>query len=149
MAFLPAEDKDLFLKVLGQAKKKYQFRIINFCVMNNHIHLIIKPGEHVSLSKIMQWILSVFAMRWNRKHHLSGHVWGERFFSRIISKATEFLHIFSYVDENPVYARLVEHPGQWEYGGLWHHKRGIFTIVDPPGELVRRFFPEHILAFPG
>ncbi|MDR1430204.1 MAG: transposase [Spirochaetaceae bacterium] len=145
MSLLPKQDKDLFLEVLIQAKRKYQFRISNFCVMNNHIHLMIKPGKHASLSKIMQWILSVFAIRWNRKHHLNGHVWGDRFFSRIISKVAEFFHIFSYLDENPAKSRLVKYPWQWEYGGLWYHKRGIFTAVDPPSEFVKRFFPEHIL----
>jgi putative transposase len=145
MALLAAEEKALFITVLGQAKKKYRFHVVNFCIMNNHFHLMIKPQETESLSKIMQWILSVFAMRWNRRHHLSGHVWGDRFFSRIISKIKDFLSIFQYIDENPVSAHLVEHTREWEFGGLWHHKKHMFEIVEKPDSLIQMFFPEHVL----
>jgi putative transposase len=147
MAFASKEDKDLFMTVCKHAKKKYKFQIKNFCIMGNHIHLIIKPGENESLSRIMQWILSVFAMRWNRKHHTSGHLWGERFFSRIICGIVDFLRVFIYIDDNPVNASIVNQREEWEYGGLWHHKRGIHTIVDEPDEIIRTFFPAHIASF--
>jgi putative transposase len=115
--------------------------------MNNHIHLLIKPGKGESLSKIMQWILSVFAMNWNRRHHLTGHVWGERFFSRIIVGIVDFLRIFMYIDDNPVNAQLVSEARDWEFGGLWHHQRGIPEIIDEPDALTVCFFPEHGMLF--
>jgi putative transposase len=80
----------------------------------------------------MQWILSVFAMAWNRKHHTNGHVWGERFFSKIIDTLREFLKTFMYVTKNPVNAQLVGRIDKWEFGGLWHFIRGERDIL---GEL--------------
>ena len=71
------EMKNLYLDTVKQAKEKYTFDLINFCIMNNHIHLVIKPLGNASLSKIMQWISSVFAKKWNKLHGRSGHVWGE------------------------------------------------------------------------
>ena len=133
----------MFMDVLKQAKKKYHFQIKNFCIMSNHVHLVIKPGEEDSLSKIMQWILSVFAMRWNRRHNLSGHVWGERFFSRIIAGILDYLRVFMYIDDNPVNAFLVELPWQWEYGGIWHHRHGIMAVVDAPEPIVAALLPYH------
>ncbi len=60
--------KDLFLKVVLRAKTKarhpYKFEIANFCIMGNHIHFLIRPARGESLSKIMQWILSVFAIHY-------------------------------------------------------------------------------------
>src|SRR5512145_2652656 len=76
--------KELFLSVVKRAKARYSFRLENFCVMGNHFHFIIQPNRGVSLSAIMQWILSVFAMAFNRLLGLTGHVWGCRFFSRIL-----------------------------------------------------------------
>ena len=111
--------------------------------MGNHIHLLIKPGAGVSLSKIMQWLLSVFAQLWNKKHGLSGHLWGDRFFSRIISGILDFLNIFSYIDHNPVIAGIVEHPEQWEYGGLWHHKKGLTDITELIDSTILEYFPDH------
>jgi putative transposase len=143
MLLAPKEDKNLLLAVIKRAKKKYRFQIKNFCIMNNHVHLLIKPGNGESLSKIMQWILSVFAMAWNRKHQLNGHVWGERFFSRIIAGIVDFLRVFIYIDDNPVHAQLVDHPWKWEFGGLWHHQRRKKDISEQPDTLILRFFPEH------
>jgi putative transposase len=145
MILLPEAEKMLLLTVIQRAKKRYRFQIKNFCIMNNHIHILIKPGKDESLSRIMQWILSVFAMTWNRKHNLKGHVWGERFYSRIIEGIVDFLRVFIYIDDNPVYAKLVEHPRKWEFGGLWHHKNGIINITDPPDTLTLQYCPEHMV----
>lgn len=128
--FLIKEDRDLFMGILRRAKKKFSFSLKNFCIMGNHIHLLIKPDPGESLSRIMQWILGVFAQIWNKKHHLSGHLWGDRFFSRIILGILDFLKVSNYIDNNPVIAGLVEQPEQWEYGGLWHFKKGLDHIID-------------------
>ena len=72
--------KGLFLETVARAKQKYKFRVENFCIMGNHFHMIVQPLHGESLSAIMRWIMSVFAMKWNRIHHVTGHVWGNRFF---------------------------------------------------------------------
>lgn len=128
--FLVSEDRELFMSILKRAKQKFKFTLKNFCIMGNHIHLLIKPGTGISLSKIMQWLLGVFAQSWNKRHGLSGHVWGDRFFSRIIMGITDFLRVFLYIAYNPVFAGMVEKPEQWKYGGLWQHKKGLTGIVD-------------------
>ena len=135
--------KDLFLEVLTRAKGKYRFRIENFCVMGNHIHLMIRPGSKESLSRILQWVLSVFAMAFNRIHGFTGHVWGCRFFSRIVGGFQQFLKIFQYIDENPVEAHRVDDARDWEYGGLWHDRHGLHGIQDGFGEWAMLLFPEH------
>ena len=139
--FLAQEDRELFMDVLKRAKKRFNFSLKNFCIMGNHIHLLIKPEAGESLSKIMQWLLGVFAQLWNRKHGLSGHLWGDRFFSRIILGILDFLKVFLYIDYNPVAAGMVEHPEQWRYGGLWHQKR-LSDIIDLADPLVLEYFPE-------
>ena len=136
-------EKKLLLTVIERAKKRYHFQIKNFCIMNNHIHLLIKPGKNESLSRIMQWILSVFAMAWNRKHNLKGHVWGERFYSRVVEGIVDFLRVFIYIDDNPVNAQLVNHSWEWRFCGLWHHYHNIKTVTDPPDDFILRFFQEH------
>jgi len=67
---------------------------------------------------------------WNKRHGFSGHLWGDRFFSRIIYGILDFLRVFSYIDQNPVAAGLADHPEQWEYGGAWHQKNRINTIIE-------------------
>jgi REP element-mobilizing transposase RayT len=76
--------KELFLSVVKRAKGTYDFRLENLCVMGNHFHFITKPVNGEYLSAMMRWIMSVFAMRYNRIKAASDHAWGCPFFSRII-----------------------------------------------------------------
>ena len=95
----PHEIKELFLEVLRRAKGKYAFQLENFCIMGNHFHLMVRPEGKTNLSRLMQWIMSVFAMAYNRIHGLVGHVWGGRFFSRIVSGLRDFMKIFRCIKE--------------------------------------------------
>jgi len=137
--------KACFLDVIVQAKKRFAFSIENFCIMGNHYHLIIRPGLDENLSKIMQWILSVFAMRFNRLHGLSGHVWGERFFSRILHSIGQYLMTFEYIDKNPVEANLVRSPDRWVFSGRAHRIRGYYGVVDPLPVYLATLLPERSL----
>ena len=123
------EIKDLFLSVVKEAKGKYEFRIENFCILGNHFHIIIKPGEGECLSSIMQWILSVFAMRFNRAYNLTGHVWGERFFSQIIANVRQYYKNYIYIDENPKRAGLVDRAQDWLYGRFHLREIGCESLI--------------------
>lgn len=129
MRFKPRATKYLFLRIVAEAKIHYAFQIEDFCVMGNHFHLIIKPGAGESLSMIMKWILQVFAIRYNRMHGLTGHFWGDRFCSRIISSRTEFRRVFEYINRNPCEAGLVPFARDWPFGGLWHYFHGRWDIL--------------------
>jgi putative transposase len=135
--------KALFLDVVAKAKQRYAFRIENFTIMGNHIHLMIKPEKGVSLSRIMQWILSVFAQAYNKINGLTGHVWGERFFSRIMHTLNEYLRTFDYIDENPVKAGLVTFGFDWAFGGLYYRQRGIGGLIDPLTMPLTLLLPRH------
>jgi REP element-mobilizing transposase RayT len=135
--------KEFFLFVLKRAKAKYDFRLENFCIMGNHFHFIIQPQKGESLSDIMRWILSVFAMGYNRKKGVTGHVWGSRFFSRIIASLRDFMQVFEYMDENPVKASQVADRREWRYGGLGHYRSGCRDIVGDRPEWMRLLFPAH------
>lgn len=126
--------KELFLEVVKRAKKKYEFQIENFCVMDNHIHFIIHPEEKENLSRIMQWILSVFARYYNKIMKLKGHVWYDRFKSKIISDIKQLIAVFNYIKENPVKAELVKEASEFEYSGISFIKKGDFSIIDPPAD---------------
>ena len=116
--------KYMVLDVIKRAKKKYKFIFRNFCIMGNHIHLEIEPQGDVSLSKIMQWILSVFAIHYNRLYKYKGHVWYDRFKSKIIESFQQLVNTFLYIANNPVRAELVNHPLDFKYSGLHFHERG-------------------------
>jgi len=135
--------KTLFLDVIKRAKEKYSFQIENFTVMGNHFHLIIRPTNKSSLSRIMQWVMGVFAMTYNRIHCLKGHLWQGRFFSRVIGTLRELLQVFDYIDENPVKAGQVSYPRDWHYGGLAHRRSYQTAILVPLEPFLTMLLPAH------
>jgi putative transposase len=130
MALERSEFKKLFLEVVKEAKLKYDFELWNFIVLGSMFYFLIKPGKGESLSKIMQWIKCTFTRRWNKRHHIRGHLWGERFFSRIIEDEQDFERMSEFIDRCPVTAKLVKTAKEWRFGGLFHKLRGIFGLVD-------------------
>jgi len=126
------EIKELFLHTVKRAKGKYFFRLKCFVIMDNHIHLLISPGTGENLSKIMQWILSVFAIHYNKYFNLKGHVWYDRFKSKIIENFQQLLATFRYISNNPVKAKMTENPEEYLYGSLWFIRHRLFDIVEPP-----------------
>ncbi len=124
--------KELFLDVVSRAKRKYSFTLVNFCIMNNHFHFLIKPGKGESVSRIMQWILSVFAVGFNKRLGLCGHVWYDRFKSKIVDGMRNFLHAFRYIAENPVRAGLARRPWEYAYNGTAYLRNKDFSILEEP-----------------
>lgn len=139
----PDSVKDLFQEVLQRAKTKHDFILYNFCIMGNHFHFLMKPGKGESLSTVMQWIMGVFAINYNKRNGLTGHFWGDRFFSSIVSNLKEYIKTFAYIDENPVKAGLAPHARDWRHGGLWHHRNGLLSIVEEASDFILRLFPDH------
>ncbi|MBT3273349.1 MAG: hypothetical protein HN368_09355 [Spirochaetales bacterium] len=135
------EIKDMMLLILLEAKRKYRFEMRNFCIMSNHIHLLIRPTNGENLSKIMQWVLSVFAIRFNKRFKIHGHVWYDRFKSYIISTLRQLLHTFQYIMDNPVRAGIVESPWSYRFGGIWHIQSRSYDLVEPPDLLLDLCLP--------
>jgi putative transposase len=130
MSLLELRFKTFFLSFVAKAKRRFHFRLWDFCIMGNHIHFLIKSGKGGTLSEIMQWIKCNFAKAWNREHGRKGHVWGERFYSRIINGITDFLRVREYVAENPVKVGLVEQAAAWMFGSLYHRLHRLSSLLD-------------------
>ena len=96
----------------------------------DRINFIIYPKENESLPRIMQWILSVFAMYYNKMHKLEGHVWRSRYWSKIIDNIKQFIDTFNYISDNPVKAEMVNEAKDYRYGGLYYILKNIYDIVD-------------------
>jgi putative transposase len=135
--------KELFIGVVSRARKKYAFSIDNFCIMGNHFHFIIKPHDGESLSRIMQWILSVYALSYHRLHGTCGHLWGERFFSRVINSFRIFMQIFKYIDENPIEAGIIEDKRAWIFSGGYFRRSGRLDFLSRLPAWLLAFYPDH------
>jgi putative transposase len=135
LSFAEPGMKELFIQVLKEASKKYDFQFSNFCIMDNHVHLLIKPsGKGKStLSRTMQWIFSVFAMRFNKIKGYLGHVWHGRFRSKVVETVKYFINTFFYIASNPIRAKITDHPLKYAYNGITFMTKGKYKgLLDPP-----------------
>lgn len=133
MQLRPIAVKELYIKVVRDAKRKFKFRIETFCILDNHVHFIIQPEIGENVSRIMQWINGVFAMRYNRLMGIGGSFWGERFYSRVLQRLKDYLRTLVYIEENPVRANLVRCAVDWLFGGARHRADKCYAILDSPG----------------
>ncbi|MDR1248932.1 MAG: transposase [Treponema sp.] len=118
------------LFVLRDAKERFGFRLANFCIMPTHIHLLIIPGEGGNLSQIMHWIKTHSAKRWNRIHGSTDHLWGERYFARVIKDPRDYFSVMEYIDQNPVKAGLAPYAGDWKPSGAYYIRHNLSGPVD-------------------
>jgi len=150
MIFEDKKFKMMFLDVVAQAKQKYKFKFRNFCIMGNHVHLDIEPINEITISKIMQWILSVFALRYNRMYNYKGHVWYDRFKSKAITSVRQLINTFIYIACNPVRAGIVKHPLEFAFSGLTFHKiNQMFykDLLDPPEKKLMHIVDNFLKGF--
>jgi len=102
-------DRQLFLKVLTQVVKRFNWLCHAYCLMDNHYHLLIETPEG-NLSAGMRQLNGVYTQAFNRKHGRVGHVFQGRFRSILVEKQSHLLELCRYVALNPVRAGACEHP---------------------------------------
>jgi len=135
--------KVLFLEILTRMRMKHGCLIVDFMVMENHIHLLMEPRYDNTLSDCMKWLLGVYTMAYNRTFKTWGSFWGGRFFSRPIAGLGDLSATIAYIDRNPVRAFLADRPEDWEWGGLYQHRLGSERVLGRPPPWLGLVAPEH------
>jgi putative transposase len=128
------EVKLMFEEVLKRVKKRYSLRYAQYCIMDNHVHIEIKPTKGSDISDIMRWIFSVFTKMFNKRFNRKGHLWVDRAHRKVIQTKSYFRQVFYYIARNPVKARMVESMYDYRFGGLYKLLKKDYRIMDPPDE---------------
>jgi REP element-mobilizing transposase RayT len=125
--FLNDNDRQRFLDALSEVVDRFGWICHAYCLMTNHYHLLVET-PNANLSRGMQQLNGVYTQAFNRRHGRVGHVLQGRFKSIIVEKESHLLELVRYVVLNPVRAKLVRHPRQWE----WSSYRATAGEVRPP-----------------
>ncbi|MCR4745787.1 MAG: transposase [Lachnospiraceae bacterium] len=107
-------DYQKFLFILKDCKKKYDIEIYAYCIMDNHIHLLIYSSED-KLSKFFQSLETRFVHWYNIKYLRYGHLFQGRFFSRPIECSKAFLSALVYIHNNPVKANICRYASEYRW----------------------------------
>lgn len=138
---LSDEDRYYFLNCLREAHERFQSIIHVYCLMDNHYHLFLET-PHGDLSRIMHFINLKHSAYFNLKHGHCGHTFQARFRATVVQGKEYALEAAPYIHLNPVRARLVKSPEEYEwsnycdYVGLrppypWTETRLILRLFGP------------------
>lgn len=103
--FQDNEDNAQFLHELRECKDKSGFRIYGYCLMGNHIHLLLHELDE-EIGTIMQRIGSGYVYWYNRKYRRCGHLFQDRYKSEAVETDAYFLTVLRYIHNNPVKANI-------------------------------------------
>ena len=112
--FFKDEDYLYYKELLLTQSKKHNVKIISYCLMTNHVHIIAIPKDKESLAKAIGETHRLYTRKINFEQKVKGHLFQERFYSTPLDE-THFLYALRYVEQNPVKAFMVKYPWDYKY----------------------------------
>lgn len=122
--------RDLFLRVLEEARRKYQFVVYGYVIMPEHFHLLVSEPEQGDPSVVMKVVKERFSRRLNRRRrtrsvgqswlwNLSPNpIWQKRFYDFNVWSTRKRIEKLRYIHRNPVKRGLVTQPDQWKWSSF-------------------------------
>ncbi len=127
-------DRMIFIKRVKRAKDICGFKLYAYCLMDNHIHMLIKE-ESEPLELIFKRIGVSYVAYYNKKHQLYGHLYQDRFRSEPVETQEYFLDVIRYICQNPVKAGLCSSPSEYKWLGCYGFREES-GLLDNPEEIV-------------
>ena len=120
------DDYEAFERILEEAVERTKTRLLAYCVLRNHWHLVVWPQKDGELSQFTGWLTLTHTQRWHAHRHStgSGHVYQGRFKSFPVQDDEHFYTVCRYVEPNALRANLVRRAENWRWGSLHRWKRG-------------------------
>ena len=115
--FVDDEDRAAFLDLLVEARERYRCFLLAYCLMSNHVHLVVQDGEG-ELSRALRHVIGVYAQRFNRRHDRVGHLFEQRFWNSLIEVDQYLAVAVEYVHRNPLEAGMVEELADYQWSSF-------------------------------
>lgn len=135
--FLNDEDRAVYLFLLKKYSERWSSAILCYCLMPNHVHLLVRPSLEGSLQKMMQGLTLCYTQHVNRKYRRTGRLWESRYHSCMVDQEEYLWAVTRYIEQNPVRAALAKNAQDYRYSSAPAH----FGLVYDP-VLGEDLFPE-------
>jgi len=116
--FFESADYRAFLNLMRVACERIRMRLLAYCLMPNHFHLVLYPHEDGDLSRWLHWLLTAHVKRHHRIKKTTGRIWQGRFKAFPVEQDKHLLTVMRYVERNPVRANLVSSAADWDWSSL-------------------------------
>lgn len=131
------EDYQYFIKLLSCYSLRFEALIYHWVLMPNHYHILLEIVDPAKLSKMMAGLGRSYVYYYQKQYKLGGHIWQGRFKSQPIEKERYLLSCARYIERNPLRAKMVNSPEDYEYSSAKfyvHGKEDNLTKTDPSFE---------------
>ena len=118
--FFVDDDRRTYLGMLGKSSRQFGLRIDGYCLMSNHVHLIVTPKTEDALGTALKRVGQLYAQYINHLHGRRGHLWQDRYYSCPMDDE-HFWTAMTYVERNPVRAGLCADACQWRWSSAAAH----------------------------
>jgi putative transposase len=135
--FFTDQDRAVYLRILQDCRRRYHLRLLSYCLMTNHVHLVAVPETPDALARTLGRTHCDYARWLHVRQRTTGHLWQNRYFSCPL-EARHLTAAMLYVEHNPVRAGLVT--AAWEWG--WSSARAHIAGTDERGLLDMSGWPE-------
>ena len=116
------EDKEKYTKLMSKYLEKYNIKIIAYCVMSNHAHILIYFEDIKELSEYMRTLNTTYAMYYSRKYKRAGFVFRNRYKTEPIHSERYLINCIHYIHDNPVKANICKLRDQYKYSSYYEYK---------------------------
>lgn len=116
VVFAQESDFSVYIENLRELKVECGIQIHAYCLMTNHVHLLLQPGEAIAeLGRFMKALSARMTRHFNRLERRSGTLWESRYKSSPVQTEQYLLACCRYIELNPVRAHMVDQPGAWPW----------------------------------
>lgn len=119
--FFRVRDRKIYIKILKQYIKKIKVDLLAYCLMPNHVHLLLVPFQDNALAKVMQVINLSYTQYINKEYMRSGRIWESRFRSSVVDKDEYLWRVIKYIENNPVRAQIVARAEDYRWSSASFH----------------------------
>lgn len=130
--FFADHDREFFLDTLAESSSWYGMHVHAYCLMTNHIHLLVTPMTQDALSHTMRRLGSLYAACVNKRYGRTGSLWGGRFRSCLVDSERYFLVCQRYIELNPVRAGIVAAPADYHWSSFGRNGLGMSNQLVTP-----------------
>ena len=143
--FNDEEDKKRFIDTLKTYKEVSGYKLFAYCLMNNHVHLLIKV-EKEDLDFIFKRIGGSYVYWYNKKYSRSGHLFQDRFRSEVVGDEKYFMTVLRYIHQNPIKAGICKNVDEFKYSS-YHEIININTEFIDTDYIFDIMSKEHFIEF--
>jgi putative transposase len=118
-----------YLRLLFQHAATHRLRVLAYCLMTNHVHIVAIPEADSSMANTFRHAHGRFSQYWNTEQKRNGHLWQNRYYSCPVEEAAVG-RVIAYVENNPVRAGMVKYAGDFEWSSAPAHLGQVGLTLD-------------------